>query len=333
MRGPEEFSQVRVIVVGLGSIGNRHLENLARLGVHQRAVLRRRKGNPAFEVPPEVRTFYRLQEALAVGFDAAIICTPTALHAETALPWIENGVPVLLEKPIESSPEQAQRLLQAEQQRRCGSWMAYCMRYHPAWRLVREKLRSGQLPPVEYFKVWYECDVTTWHPWEDYHQSYVARPELGGGVLPTLDHEVDLLLWCFGSPQEVQGRAFRTRWLQLSVPDTCFSLWRYAQGPQGILSLSLARRDRTRGFELITAQGTLRGDLMAGTVDWFPPGADQQPQLRQRWWYEPQYDWNRMYLDLLEAFLASVAGPGRVEIPLAAGWQALQVCRQALGPA
>ncbi len=331
MNQTSPLAHLRVIVVGLGSIGHRHLENLARLGVPHRAVLRRSQGNPAFQVPPQVRLFHRVEDALSAGFDAAIVCTPTALHAETALPWIEHGVPVLLEKPIDSSPEQAQRLLHAEQKHRPGSWMAYCMRYHPAWRLVWEKLHSGQLPPVEYFKVWYEGDVTTWHPWEDYRQSYVARPELGGGVLPTLDHEVDLLLWCFGKPRGVQGRTFATRWLQLPVPDTCFSLWHYAGGPQGVLSLSLARRDRTRGFELVTAEGTLRGDLMAGAVDWLPPGAQQQPELRRRWWYDPQYDWNRMYLELLRAFLASVVGTREVEVPLRAGWEALQVCRAVLG--
>ncbi len=324
------FSDVSVIVVGLGSIGNRHLKNLERLGVARRAVLRRHRGNPAFHTPPGVEVFHRAEDALAARFDAAIICTPTAMHARDALPWIENGVPVLLEKPIDSSLRQARRLLQAERRCRPGSWMAYCMRYHPAWRLVREKLLSGQLPPVEYFKVWYECDVTTWHPWEDYRRSYVARPELGGGVLPTLDHEVDLLLWCFGSPQAIRGQVFRTRWLQLPVPDTCFSLWEYSDGPQGVLSLSLARRDRARGFELVTAEGTLRGDLIAGTVDWLPPEGHQRPELRRRWWHDPQYDWNQMYLDLLQAFLTSVVRDGGLEVPLAAGWEALQACRTIL---
>ncbi len=329
MNEASSYGQLRVIVVGLGSIGNRHLENLAQLGVQHRAVLRRPRGNPAFQVPPEVRVFTRLEDALAAGFDAAVICTPTALHAESALPWIKAGVPVLLEKPIDSSPEQARLLLEADQRHRTGSWMAYCMRYHPAWRLVREKLHAGQLPPVEYFKVWYECDVTVWHPWEDYRQSYVARPELGGGVLPTLDHEVDLLLWCFGRPQRVQGNAFRSRWLQLPVPDTCFSLWHYPGGPGGTLSLSLARRDRTRGFELVTAEGTLRGELITGVVEWLPgPGAHSG--LPQRWWHDPHYDWNRMYLELLRAFLRSVIGKGDPEVPLQAGWDALQVCQAVL---
>ena len=325
-----EFASLSVVVVGIGSIGHRHMRNLLTLGVGRVGAVRRRRPNPAFEVPSSVEVYHRLEDALAAGFHAAVVCTPTALHARTALPWIRARVPVLLEKPLAASCQDAQCLVQAEQEHRSGSWMAYCMRFHPAWQLIHRRLRDGTLPAVEYFKLWYESDMTQWHPWEPYRHSYAARADLGGGVLPTLDHEVDLALWCFGQPRRVQGRAFRT-WLDADVPDTCWIDWHYATRPQGLVVLSMARRDRVRVAELVTAQGTLQADLIAGWVRWFPgPKGGGGSSGPQTWWHDPHYDWNQMYLELLRAFLRWVQGRGKALVPLQAGWDAWQVCQQVL---
>ncbi len=320
------FSRLSVVVVGLGSIGNRHLQNLLRLGVGRVAVVRRRQSNPAFRPPSGVEVFLTLGEALAWGADAAVVCTPTALHRWASVACLESGCPVLVEKPLAHTLDDAQAILQAQARTGTPAWMAYCMRFHPAWQLAQQALDQGRLPPVQYFKIWYECDVTRWHPWEDFRQSYAVRQDLGGGVVPTLDHEIDLALWCFGPPQEVRGRAFCT-WLGCPVPDTCWSDWHYRRGPQGLVWLSFARRDRTRGFEFITQHGTLHAELIHGVLRWIPA---QQEAASELWWHDPQYDWNQMYLELMQAFLTAVCRGKPPAVPLQAGWEALQVCHQIL---
>ena len=49
-------------------------------------------------------------------------------------------------------------------------------------------------------------DVRTWHPWEDYKTSYAVCRALGGGVIATQSHEVDLWYWLFGKPNMLTTR-------------------------------------------------------------------------------------------------------------------------------
>jgi predicted dehydrogenase len=220
-----------VAVIGYGSIGRRHLANLERLGVGQRWVVRRPEGsNPAFAPPPGVELVHSDQEVIAAGLDLAIICNPTALHVVTAEKYVAAGIPILVEKPLcaPGQEEAAARLVTLAHQRGAAAGIAYCLRYHPAYRLAHDIVTSGGLGPLLSAKAWFESYLPDWHPWEDYRQSYAARADLGGGVLPTLDHEIDFMNWCLGDPIEVAGEMRNSGTLGIDVPDTASVFLSYA---------------------------------------------------------------------------------------------------------
>jgi predicted dehydrogenase len=196
------LGQLRGAIVGFGSIGRRHGENLAKLGVTDLVVVRRTEGaNPAFSPPPGARVVGSHAEAIAAGLDFALICNPTRFHVDAARHYLSAGVPVLVEKPLSDRADDAGRLVDKARRSGVVACMAYCMRYHPAYAAAREALGTGRIGRVLYAKAWFEGYLPAWHPWEDYRQSYAARKDLGGGALRTLDHEVDFLNWCLGEPR------------------------------------------------------------------------------------------------------------------------------------
>ena len=302
MRQPGEL---RAAIVGFGSIGRRHAENLKKLGMDRLVVVRRLSGrNPAFTPPAGTRVVTSHDEAIAEGLDFAVICSPTRLHVESARPYLAAGIPILMEKPISDEYAGARQLAEEASRRGVPACMAYCMRYHPAYAAARAAIRAGTIGRVLYAKAWFECYLPAWHPWEDYRQSYAARKDLGGGALRTLDHEIDFLNWCLGTPQAVVGSSRRTAALDGDADDHAALLIRYADGADAAVQLSLCRRDRSRGFEFVGEQGTLRyrwedEKLLAFGAD----GTSVSVLLDHQ-----GYDINQMYVDLLADFLRILDG-------------------------
>lgn len=288
----------RVAVVGLGSIGRRHCENLCRLGLAPPVIVRRPGSpNPAFVPPEDSAVVHSNAEALAAGVDLAIVCNPTSLHVGTALEYVEAGIPVVVEKPLAHSLAAGQRLAEAAQRRGVRVVVAYCMRYHPAYALARRLLSEGAVGPVAYAKAWFESYLPAWHPWEDYRRSYAARRDLGGGALRTLDHEIDFLNWCLGRPHRVAGHAGRSGVLEIDADDHAALRLHYPHGITAGVELSLCRRDYARGFEFVGSQATLRFAFDRGRLELAGTG---EPQLL---WESRGYDLNQMYVDLLTQVL------------------------------
>ncbi len=321
----KSIENLRGAIVGFGSIGHRHYQNLVALGTPPPVVVRRPEQRNAVFVPPTgTQVVTSDAEAIAAGIDFAIICNPTRFHADTACRYIAAGIPVLVEKPISDRCEDASQLVEDGIRYGTPGCMAYCMRYHPAYSSARQALLAGAIGRVLYAKAWFESYLPLWHPWEDYAQSYAVRKDLGGGALRTLDHEIDFLNWCLGIPETVTGCSRRSGALHGDADDTAALMLGYPAGVTATLNLSFCRRDRSRGFEFVGERGTLRyrweeERLLAVAVD-----GSVSLLLDHR-----GYDVNQMYIDLLADFLGIVAGGrGNVAADLQAGIDTIQVCCQ-----
>lgn len=330
-------ANLHVAVVGYGSIGRRHVENLGRLGVGRRTAIRRAASTAGpFTPPPEVRVVSPSAALAQERPDAVIVCTPTSEHLADAWPWIEQRVPVLVEKPLAADLPAAEEFVRAVQAlgrdnrgRLPFVAMAYPLRFHPAYLTAREMVARGTLGQVAYAKAWFESYLPDWHPWEDYRDGYAARRALGGGVLPTLDHELDFLAWCLGPVVAAEGWSRASGLLDMRVPDVAELRLRHAAGATSTVVLSLCRRRRARGFEIVGSDGELTYCDAARRLEHAPAAAPRDPPRVA--WADADYDVNAMYLAELDEFLAAVEAHGRGEdasheplAPLAAGLAALR---------
>jgi predicted dehydrogenase len=204
---------MRILIIGLGSIGYRHLSHLKEISGLEIASLRTNKGEVKKE--GQIREFYALQDALDFKPDGVLISNPTALHVETALPFLKNGKKVLIEKPIDTSTQKAELLKPYESLIK----VAYCMRFHPL-NVFLKKTFKKELP----FKVGWKRSfyLPKWHPYADYRREYTAKKSLGGGVIRTLSHEIDLSLDWFGKPKEINGVVDKVSFLDLETDDFAF---------------------------------------------------------------------------------------------------------------
>ncbi len=165
---------MRVLVIGSGSIGRRHHDNLQTLGASSRLISWREGG---------------LGGALAAfdGADAVVIATATDIR----LPLIEaaaaRGLPIYVEKPLAFRPADVEEIATLAAPVASRSMLGLMLRYHPAVRALAE----ADLSDVFQFALTIGHDVTQWRQNWRFSESYAARA-FGGGVLLDLCHELDL---------------------------------------------------------------------------------------------------------------------------------------------
>jgi len=206
---------VKVLVVGLGGAGQRLVRHTKELlGPNVEFVAYRARGRkalikPDFTIDPEVtverqfriRTSPTLKEALAMNPDVAIIANPTHLHMETALACAKAGCHLLIEKPLGHEWKGMAELKKALRGR--VGMVGYMMRFHPCLKRIEEIVTSRLLGKVLWAKLEAGSYVPSWHPYEDYAELYAVRRAMGGGVVLTESHELDLATWFFGAPKSV----------------------------------------------------------------------------------------------------------------------------------
>lgn len=289
------------------------------LGVGRRVVVRRPESNPAFTSPDDAVVVHSFRESLELGLDLAVVCNPTSLHVATARQYAAAGIPVLVEKPLAPRLAEAERLAQEADASGASAGMTYCMRYHPAYALARKSICQGKLGTIERASAWFESYLPDWHPWEDYRRSYAALAELGGGVLPTLDHEIDFVHWCFGPPVSSSGISTRSGTLEIDVDDAAQITMNYP-GHAVEIRLSLCQPERRRGFEFVGRQAALRFSFDGQRLELYKAGS-----VAEVLWHEPAFDLNTIYSAMLREALEAIATGLAPPISLAAGVDALRV--------
>jgi predicted dehydrogenase len=160
-----------------------------------------------------------------IGLDAIVIALPDRLHVAAALAAVETGVPILLEKPAATTPEDLEALAAAARDRKARIWIGHVMRYQSFWRTIRRVVDSGAIGRLVTMRV--EENIGFWH----YAHSYVRGNwrNLAGSspmVLAKTCHDLDVIRWFAGeAPRSVASAGsltyFRPEHAPEGAPEYC----------------------------------------------------------------------------------------------------------------
>ncbi|MCF2446193.1 Gfo/Idh/MocA family oxidoreductase [Dyadobacter sp. CY345] len=189
-----------ILVMGAGSIGERHISILQKLGFSNIWVYRQRQLPFRIIESNTVSIFTEINKTQLIKPAAAIICTPTSQHLEQALFCSKLGIAVLIEKPLSNSLAGFDELKQAVKHHKTYIQVAYMLRYHPYLQKIKATIDVGELGKLLSMQSCWSEYLPDWHPWEDYRISYAARKDFGGGAALTLSHDIDVLNWLANSP-------------------------------------------------------------------------------------------------------------------------------------
>lgn len=308
----------RVLIAGLGSIGQRHLRNLLALGVDD-ILLLRTKDEPLQEAP-QLPVFTRLETALDRKPDAVIVSNPTAHHLDIALPAVEAGCHLFVEKPLSHTWEGVETLLEISRARQVIGLVGFDMHFDPGLRRVRELITGGLIGRITAIQAQVGQYLPDWHPWEDYRLGVSARAATGGGVILDLIHEIDYVRWLMGEATEVACMKGRVSSLEIETEDTAAILLRFESGAIGTINLDYIQRIISRSCRVIGEQGTIFWDLLTQKVAWY--------LASDKTWREFSYSGfqrNDRFMAEMEHFLACLRGEAQTEVDLVGGSRSLQI--------
>ncbi len=290
-----------LLIVGAGSIGERHLRNLLALGYGNLVVYRQR--NLPFRTldSGQVRVVTDFAGALALRPKAAFITSPTAQHLPQALECAEAGMHLFIEKPLSHTVEGLDKLKDVAARRGVYVHVGYMMRFHPLVRELKAIIDEGRYGRLLSFTTRWGEYLPNWHPWEDYRTSYAARKELGGGAALTLSHDLDLALWLVPSPPtRHHALPNRASALEVDVEAGMDFLLQFADGTTGHVHLNFFEQPATRYLHFAFEKGTARFDYYANTLRISTPAGEE---VRSR----EGFDRNQMFLDQTQYFLRKLS--------------------------
>lgn len=323
MPSPREGAPPRVLVIGCGSIGMRHIRNLLALGVRTIAAydpraVRLREVKAQFAVD----TVERLEQAWAQRPTAALITAPTSLHVPLAVEAAEHGCHLFIEKPLSDRRDAAvERLLAAVRERQLVTLVGCNLRFHPTLRQVKQLCDARAVGRIVAGRVEVGQYLPDWHPSEDYRQGYSARSELGGGVILDAIHELDYIRWLLGDVAEVSAFAGMLSHLEIDTEDVAAILLRFASGTIGEVHLDYVQRAASRGCHLIGEEGTIRWDYGAGETRWYSAATRQWQTASNPAGWES----NQMYVEEMRHFLNCVRGEESPMVDVVEGLRVLEV--------
>ena len=155
---------------------------------------------PLFD-PQQVTCLTELEELFArKDIQLVSICTPTDSHVDLAIAALRAGKNVLLEKPVALSSAEVQRLIDAEATAPGFCLPAMCMRFWPGWSWLKPAIETGRYGKVLSASFRRLCARPDWSP-----GFYDSLSRSGGALFDLHIHDVDLVQWLFGTPNQIQS--------------------------------------------------------------------------------------------------------------------------------
>jgi predicted dehydrogenase len=255
------FNNIPLLIIGAGSIGERHIEVLQSLGFHNLHVFRQRM-LPLRNVPTDsVHCFTDFSEVNRIKPYAAIICTPTAHHLSDVKVCIERGIHVLVEKPLAGEIIDIDSLVQTASQQNVLIQVGYMLRFHPIMQQLKSIIQSNRFGKLLSFSTYWGEYLPHWHPWEDYRNSYAAQKALGGGAALTLSHDLDIVNWLVGGLPIRWQRTFNYRSdLEVDVEAGASFLLEYSAGITGVVQLNYYQKISKRTYDFVFDEAVVEFD-------------------------------------------------------------------------
>ncbi len=292
----KHYSSLKIGIIGLGSIGVRHVEELVALGVQNVYALRTNKGAKVIpeNLQEHVQFVYDTAEFLQLDLDGYIVANPTSLHMEALSLLKEKNKPVFVEKPLCSNASELQLL--------DGSMadliqVGFCLRFLAIIRKVKALVDSREFGAVHHSRLAVGQYLPTWHPYTDYREEYFSQQKLGGGALRTLSHELDLALYFFGKPDTFSTRTAHTSPLEIDTDDYAQVMLTYSRHVCRI-EMDFISKKTVRNGMICCESGDIHYDVLAQTIEVY--GLDGKRM------HEERIGPNNMYRDQMQAFLEFV---------------------------
>jgi predicted dehydrogenase len=293
----------RLLVVGCGSIGERHIRCLGSC--------------QDVEVTPCDPRDERLEQMLALygtrpgiadyadadldEFDAVLICTPSNMHIPQAMRACRHGCHLFVEKPMSVDMAGVDALIEAAAERELVLQVGYMLRHHPLLASAQKLVQQGAIGTVYMADICCGAFIGDARP--EYAQLYWAKRASGGGVLYDASHELDLIQWFLGPVAEVScmARHFKLE-VDADVDDGAVLIMRTESGALVNMFCNDIQRNYKRAGQIIGDKGTVEYSYDESRFSLYQ--GDTGTWIHQ----SKQFERDDFYINQMQNFCAAIRG-------------------------
>ena len=211
----------RVLIIGGGSIGERHLRCFLKTGDADVSLCEiDAEGRSRLAANYPISGCYGdLNAALAATPELVVVCTPAHLHIDQSIQCVQAGAHLLIEKPLGTSFDRIDELLAVVAERKRVAGVAYVLRCHPMLSAMRDAWQQGELGRPLHVTVVGGQHFPTYRP--AYRNIYYKDRATGGGAIQdALTHLVNSVEWIAGPVNAVAADAQHQCLDGVTVEDT-----------------------------------------------------------------------------------------------------------------
>jgi predicted dehydrogenase len=261
---------MRFLVIGCGSIGERHIRNLkSPLATDVIACDIRKERLRLIEKRYGIETYGDIEKALNQQVSAVLICTPTSTHIPIALAAANRGYHLFIEKPLAHALDGIDQLIRIVREKKSVTLVGCNTRFFASMKFVKKLVDNGSIGRVLVAKASCGFYLPYWHPREDYRRSYTANKSLGGGIILDDIHEIEYLRWLLGEVKEVFCVSDKISNLEMDTEDFASILLKFEGGTIAEVHLDCLQHTYRRSCELIGEKGIIIWDYINESVRLF----------------------------------------------------------------
>jgi predicted dehydrogenase len=316
-------TDMKILVVGCGSMGKRHIGNLLSIksGEVIACDISEKKLN-AVKKEFSIEGFLDLNKALSNDhYNVAFICTPPSLHVNQAMQLLDSGSHCFIEKPLSNGLEGIDDLISLSELNRRTVMVGYNLRFSPSLLKIKNLLDQGAIGRVLVLRAAVGYYLPYWRPVEDYRKGYGSKQALGGGIILDGSHEIDYVQYLLGEVKEVFSVCERLSGLEIDTEDFAEIIMRFQSGAYAQVHLDYLQSNYRRNCEIVGDAGMLTWDI-------------NERQIRQYGLRDKEYhlyyeglntNVNDMYIEEIKRFFACIENGTKPPIDLKEGKRVQEV--------
>ena len=291
-------NKINFLIVGCGSIGQRHIDNLISLGqknikIYDTDCVLAKKISKKFNV-------IRLETLEFKNVNCTLICTPPNTHVNIAKKALSESSHVFIEKPLDNSLRGINNILKIAKKKSLNIFVGYVFRFDHGLQKIEKLLEQniiGKIVSFDAYEGWY---LPNWRSWQDHTKSYTGSKKLGGGIILDGSHELNYALWLIGEIKQVFSYFNSVPSLKVKAEGIAEILLISKSNSIGRIHLDFVNPKYNRHFEILGEKGSIRWNFTTKKIEIQKVGSTKFKTIKYG------VDNNQMYIDEMKYVISCI---------------------------
>lgn len=326
----KQNQNLKGLIIGCGSIGERHLHNLQSIGIKNIMICD--KDEPRVNQLSKkygVKKSIDINSALSFEPNFTFICTYPNSHLKIANQCLNANSHLFIEKPLASELNGVERMLKQAESKKLQVAVGYNMRFHRGLIILKEYVKRSTISKPLTISAEFGNNIKHWRPGLSYTNHYVLKK--GGGIILDASHEYDYVRWLLDDEiKSVYCKTKKITNVKTETESIATIIMTFKKGTIANLVLDYVRPRYERTCHIIGEKGDLRWEYTPQNQSWkkYDSKANVTVTLNllngKKLTKNFVLKANEMYVDEAKSFIDSIIHDRK---PVVDGWDGLKTLK------